>query len=589
MSNRLVLSDITVEYEQFMQQFNAYLRTRDVWKGELVVSTSQTLIGLISTVGVHAQASILRAREDAFAETSQSDDSIRSLASMQGLRMTRKLPARIENVELVSDFDVALPPYTQMHVGGQPYFAREQLLFTAGTPVITDLFQGEVQFVSIRCNGSDHQQFVAEEDHFVVSDRDTMVRINGESLERSNGVLWNFRGQPAFADLTLPDGRLLIQFGTETFGSVPQVNDQVIISYVVTQGASGNARALAGKRITIDGFPFINGRATQNPHGGADQKPVVVYKNVASGSFGTNESAVTRSHYLAAVTSYPGILDAVTLAQREINPMSLPLMNTFRVAALTNTEWSQQQVKEYFAYLRKVTMYSGEFIWTPPIPVDRDIVMTVYVFNTVIPSQVQANTERAITKMFEPQPNLLMTNFYLSDLDTLTKKSSPGKVSYVEFESPVGGMVVTAPNAADLFYEVVGGPGNMDAGVYGYSVAVTNDLEDGFPNEWVHPQIQNGTDNAINLRWRSVPGAVSYRLYGRRSEQGFGLIATIPANASQEFMEFFDDGSIVPTGFVPSTLNSVKIRYNRLRSLTVKVAFANRQQQMDGTPQRLSR
>lgn len=590
MAEKLILSNMTLEYDDFMRQFNNSLKGKDVWRGELVTTTSQTILGFISTVGVHTQETIRRAREDAFSDTAQSDEAIRSIAQMQGLRMSRKYPASLEEVVFESDTSLSLAPYTQMSVGGQPYFSREQITFEAGVPKTVTLFQGTVRFVELgKTDGSEHQQYISEEDGYVVSDRDTNVKINGETLGRSYGMLWNYRDTPAFADLTLPDGRLLIQFGTNTFGSVPQRNDYVLLSYVLTEGAAGNARMLKGKSVTVNGFSGIRGVSNSNPGGGADEKPVIVYKNVASGSFGTYESAVTRAHYLASVTSYPGVLDAITLAQREINPNDLNLMNTIRIAALTNTPWTQSQIRDYLKHLQEVTMYAPYFIWLETTPIDRDVDMTVYVFNSVIQSQVKENTERAVTELFAPKPGLLMTDFHPSDLDTIAKKASPGKVSYVEIHSPTGPMEVKAPPAAIADYDIVPGGGNMDQGVYGYSVAVTNSLEEGFPDRWTFPQIRSGDDNGISLRWRSVPGALSYRIYGRRSEQGFGLLATIQADETQEFMTFFDNGATAPTGGVPSTVSSVQIRYNRLRSLRVRVEFADRQQQVDGTPQRIRR
>lgn len=586
MAEVLKLSDLTVEVDDFITQFNNDLRNKGTWKGQLTTQTSQTIIEYISTVGALDSAKIIRSSEDAFAETALADDAIRSITTMQGLRMTRKLPAQI-TVSLTSTMSLTLSPYTQMTIGGIKFFNREQVEMTAGQPINVELAQGSVISFMISGLGSDYQTFISPEDGFNVSDIDTQVRINGTLINKSFGILWNYKGQPAFADLTLPDGRLNVQFGNSRFGSVPQTNDIVAVTYVVTNGSDSNGAATQGKRVNIDGFPQITGTATTSPSGGSGVKNVVVYKNVASGSFGTYQSAVTRSQYIAQVNTYPGIVDAVTQAQREIDPMDLQYMNVIRVSALTDSPWTQGQRQDFIDQMQRVTMYSTRFIWFDAIPLDRDIDVDVYAFNTATLSQVQALSEQAVTNLLAPQPGILMTDYFNSDIITAIKKANRGQVSYVIVNAPLAPMTVNAPSAANVTYEIIPGTGSLGPLVYSYSVAVTNAQDEGPPNFWINPQITGvATDNSIKLTWNEIPGAVSYRIYGRQGG-ALGLIATIPATLNGPPVQFTDNGSITPTGGLPNTLSLAPIRYNRLRNLTVRVHFAERQRKLDGNPERL--
>ncbi len=585
MSDRLVLSDLTVDYDQFMSQFNQYLQTRPVWKGVLTTMTSQTLLGLASTVGVHAQATLIRAREDAFAETAQADDAIRAIAQMQGTRMTRKSPASLRIV-LESPHDLSLEPYTQFNIAGVPYFNREQFDLTANTPLEFSIHQGQVVTYSVRGNGANYQTFISEEDQFVVSDFDTLVEVNGVRLNRASGGLWNYRGQPAFSDLTLADGRLLIQFGNEIFGTVPQVNDQCLIRYVITEGDSGNNATMLDKSVTINGFAGIQGTVISNPTGGSAEQPVVVYKNVASGSLGTYESAVTRNQHISIVNTYPGIADAITQSQREINPMDRKWMNVIRVSAITTSPWTQEQRQAFLEDMERRTMYAPRFYWQDPIPMPRDLVIHVYAFNTATLSQVQQRSERAIQELFRPKPGLLLTNFYNSDLVIAVKKANEGQVSYVMVVEPSYPMTVSPPSGIAPEYEIIEGGGTLTPSVHAYAVSVNDEFEEGPPNKWVFPQITE-PGSAVKLRWRTNPQAVSYKLWGRLYSGGIGLIADVTATNDQ-YMEFLDDGSIVPSGGMPNTLMSAPIRYNELRSLQVEVFYADRQQKLDGTPERNS-
>lgn len=591
-ANRLVLSDLTMEVEDFVAQFNAYLETKPVWKGQLVTQTSQTLIELISTVGTFDQATLLRAEEDAFAETAQSDDAVRAITSMQGLRLTRMMPAEIE-VVLTAPASLTLDPYTQFVCGGTKLFNREQVNLVANVPSVHRLLQGDVKTWVMSGNETDYQSWVSPEGDFSVSDTDVQVRINGTLIPRTHGVMWNYRDQPAYADLTLPDGRLLVQFGNAKFGSVPGTNDEVAVTYAVTDGSNSNNLVLLNRKVSVDGFAGITGTVVENPSGGSGVKDIVVYKNVASGAFGTYESAVTKAHYVATVSTYPGIIDAVTQAQREINPMDLNWMNVIRVSAITNSPWTQAQINDFLGSMQNVTMYAPHFVWFEPQPVDRDVEVEVYIFNTASLTEAKAASERAVQKLFAAKPGILMTNFYESDIDTAIKIENKGGVSYVKLVNPIEGeFIVTLPPSPVIIPEYLPGAGNsrMTPSVYAYCVQVVTAEEVGLLSKWAFPQITNamGTGTAIKLNWPGRDGVLEYRIFGRQGgnhTEPIGLMATIPHTGASTYT-WTDDGSVTPTGGLPLSMGNAPIKYNRLRNLEVKVYYADRQRRLDGSPER---
>lgn len=594
----LVLSDLTGDVDDFVTQFQAALATKPTWIGNLTTQTSETLIELISTVGAFAQGRLIREAEDEFAETAQSDSAVRSITIMQGLRMARYLPAQVP-VTLNSPVSVSLPPLTQFSAAGNYFFNREQFSILAGVPLNITLYEGQIFAYAMNGLGTERQTWTSSQDSFTVSDQDVIVQINGTIIPKAYGSLWNFDGLPGYVDLTLSDGRLTLQFGNlggtnaqfgnlQQFGTIPQVNDQVVITYPVTLGASGNNLTTINKPITVTGFPLIGGNVTANPQGGANDNPVVAYKNVASGGFGTYQSAVTKSQYQATIATYPGIIDAVTQAQREINPNDLRWMNVVRVSGLTASTWSQAQILAFTNYCQSVTMYAVYILWQDPIPIPRDVDLSVFVFNSAIPSQVQTNVETSIQNLFAPRPGLLMTNFYISDLIDAANASSPNLISYVIPNAPTGSMIVTAPESPIITYTLVPGGGTLGSLVYAYAISTTLiDGEVGTPVNWVFPQIISTTDSyAITLIWPAVFNAATYTVWGRSAGAGLGILGTVSA---ADPLTFTDNGSITPTGGPPTTIADTPIRYNSLNSLTVTVDYAERQQRIDtSNPTRLS-
>lgn len=576
------LSSITQDFDQFVTQFQAALQSAPTWVGNLTTQTSQTLIEYISTVGTLNQGRIIRSYEDAYAETAQSDDGILSIAQMQGLRLTRYLPASAP-ATITSPTTVSLPPLTQFNCSGNYFFNNENLTLVAGTPTNITLYEGQVYSYVLNGLGTERQTFVSSQNGFVISDQDVWVQVNGVFLPKSFGNLWNYDGLPGFADLTMSDGRLLIQFGNlgginGQFGTIPGTNDVVIVSFPVTQGATGNSLSTSGKAVTVAGFSTITGTMTDNPSGGANDKSIIAYKNVASGSFGTYSSAVTKSQYQAIVATYPGIIDAVTQSQREIDPGDLRWMNVVRVSALTSSVWTQAQIQDFLTYCQSVTMYAVYFLWQEAIAIPQAVVANVYVYNSAVPTQVQSNSVTAITNLFAPRPGLLMTNFYISDLVEVIVNASPGLVSYVDIVTPTGAMIVTSPTSPQITYTLVPGGGTLGSLVYAYSISTTLTNGDvGYPSNWVFPQVITLVNNyAITLTWPAVYQAASYQIWGR-SASGLGLLATVSAGT----LTWTDNGSITPSGDLP-TSQDYPIQYNSLNSLTVNVYYSERQQQQVG-------
>jgi len=587
----LTLSNLTADVEQFVTQFQQYLLTQPTWAGNLTTQTSETLVELISTIGVFAQARIIREAEDVFSETAESDSAILAITQMQGLRIARYLPAGM-TCTITSPVTVTLAPLTQFSCAGNNFFNRDALQLLANTPLLTTLFEGQIFSYSMNGLGTEHQTFVSSQDGFVVSDQDTMVQVNNTVVPKSYGGLWNFDGLPGFADITMSDGRLLIQFGSlgginGQFATIPQTNDVVVVSFPVTQGASGNSIVSNGKTLTVTGFPLITGTATANPSGGANDKPVIAYKNVAAGGFGTYSSAVTKSQYVATIGTYPGIIDAVTQAQREIDPSDYRWMNVIRVSGLTTSPWTQAQIQTFTNYCQTVTMYSTYFLWQDPIAVPRDVALEIYVFNSALLEQVEAACTVAINNLFAPRPGILMTNFYISDLIAVCKQANPGLISYIIPQAPTGSMIVTAPESPQITYETVPGGGTLGPLVYAYSISTTlTNGQVGIPQNWVFPQIITEIDSyAVVLNWPAVYGAASYQVWGRApGTSELGLLATVSAST----LTFTDTGAITPTGTVPTSLD-FPIQYNSLNSLTLTVNYSDRQQKLiNSLPSRLS-
>lgn len=596
MSKQLIISDMSADFEQFRSDFEQYLGQKESWKGNLTTMTGQTLIELVAALGAFDQAKISRAFQDAFAETAVSDDAIRACAVMQGIRMTRKLPAQVQ-CELSAPVGVVIPAYSQFDCAGYSFFNREAIEFISETQTAT-LYEGEVFNYAINGNGTNLQAWISEQDNFDVSDADVVVAVNGETIPVVYAGLWNYKNQPACMDLSTSDGRLLIQFGTNklaqankntiadsdliedvSYGSIPSINDVVTITYTTTSGESGNNFITKDKQISIDGFSTVTGIALANPVFGAGEKSVLTYKNNTASSFGTYGSAVTKSQYSAIVNTYPGVIDAITQSQREINPGRLEYMNVIWVTGVTNEVWDQQKKKEFCEWCERQSMYSTRFVWVDAGKVDRTVSIRCFCYNSAVLSDVIANVTSAINDLFKARPGILMTNIYKSDIINCALRSDPN-ISYVILDEPTSDFIVTKPNAPLLSY-IVEENGGLSPLQYNYCVTlVDKDGIESLRDNWVHPVVVK-ENSSIKLVWKAESAATKYRVYGRTTET-MGLIAELDKSVT----EFVDNGSKVPDKTEFDIGQLIDIKYNALNILTnlkVDASYAERQQRIDNS------
>lgn len=475
----VTLADQTVDQEQFVAQLNDTLSVKNAWTTGITSQTSQTMIELVSAVGTFATSRILRVKEDAFAETAQSDSAILANTTAQGLRLGRKLPAGA-SVSMTAPVDTSIPPYTQFQGGGFTWFNSDQIVLRANVPITVILYEGQVKRVQVQGRGTNLQAWVSVEDQFVVSDQHVQVSINGTVLYKTFGGLWNYpqvtgsgTQQQAFSDRTDSEGRLLVMFGSQGYGAIPGVNDQVSIVYAITQGDAVNAAPLVGTEVTAVGYNGVLGEFASNPSGGASQRNPVAYKNFGAGTFGTFSSGVTKAQYRSIVNNYPGIVDTVTQAQREVNPTALAWMNTIRISGLTSSPWNAQQIQAYLAYCQSQTMYTPYFVWQDPSAILVDVDVAVYCFNSV-PSTaaVKASVTAAIQKLFAPRSGLLLTNFYETDLTDTIKNAAPGQISYIVVNKPTQPMIVTSPQSPTPVFSIVHSGGYLAPGQYSYAISV---------------------------------------------------------------------------------------------------------------------
>ena len=562
------LSTVRPDHDDLVAGLQEVLTGAATWQDLLTSSTGQTLIEAIAAVGAYDQFSIQQGVLNAFPTTASAESSIYAITQMLGIRLTRKAPVEITADISIPAGELLIAAYSQFSGAGSYWYTPEAVVVTS-TPQSITLRQGLVKALSLPGTGTDYQAFVTQERGYLVSDQDVLVYINGDQIPVLTTGLWEAKRAPGVQDITLPDGRLGLVFGTDVFGSKPSTSDTVNIFYAVTSGTDA-----AREKITYSLDSTVDIVCTSSPTGGGDEKAATVYKSVSSPLFGTFGSGITKRQYIGTILEYPGVIDALTYAQRESNPKALVWMNLFRVVALTETAWSASQIETFLEWLNNRTMYSGRFFFESPSAYNLTLNIDVFCSNVAALSQVQVNVRNALLAHFQESAGVLGRDVYRSDIIDVAL-AADSSIDYVVLNSPSSDLSLSRKVVGTPTYQVLAGGGSLAIGSYDYAVSYISSFGAGgtiAPSDWVSVY-NNANSGRIKLDWEAVPNVSQYLVWGRTAAGTLGVIATL-SNAT---LTWTDDGSVSP---VPPLLaiDTQPIYYARLPtgSLTVTASYSNR-------------
>lgn len=564
----LTLSNIQPDPEDILAQLQAELANSDAWRGNVETQVGQTILRMVAAVGALGQAKIRRNLQDVFPETAVSDRAAYALAVHQGVRINRKLPAEIEVTLTSQAVSTTVPAYSTFQGGGSFFFNREAVFLPGDTPVQMSLFQGIVKQVVTTGIGLDYSLFGSQEGNFVVSDLDVVVKIDGTTITRTIDGMWKLPEQAGFVDRTTPDGKLLVEFGNNQFGSKPDTNETIEITYVVTAGEEGNGLNTLNKSVTATDFGNIVGTITSQPTGGANQRPPEVYKNIAAPTFGTFGSAITRPQYITTALQYPGVVDVVTFAQREVNPFSKEWMNLIKIVPLTESYWGPSQRQDFLDFMQEKTAFAPFFFIEDPSSIGMTITANVYCVNSVDVNNIQALVVQALIDFFQPRAGILNFNVYLSDIVSAIKSADPG-IEYIELQSPTEDLIINGQPLPAPTLTVLNGLGSLPVGVYYYGIAVTTPAGNITVRSYASVEV-TVPNSAIKLDWTDSAIATGFDVYGRLP----GALGKI-ASVSSSTLTYTDFGSVSPVGSVPAQ-NTLPVRYVQASAINITAKYSTR-------------
>lgn len=561
------LARVQPDRDSILLQLVQALQNKDAWKDRVVSSTGRTLVDFVAAVGAYSQFSIESAYQEVWPESAKNADSLYAAANFAGVRYNRKRPASIR--VLLRTYPgaaaVVISPYTQFNIAGTFWFNRDPIYLLGNGVVVPEsppqtLFQGKIVSTTISGIGTDYQAFVSPEDGFMVSDADVLVKLNNNSIPVIQSGLWTLKSQAGAQDLSLPNGNMFLLFGNDNFGTKPTVNDQLTITYAVTFGSDGNNLQVKDKVVAVPAYPEVTGTVVTAASGGGSQTDPFVYKNVTPALWGAFDSSVTPAQYKMLPLQYPGVIDAQTYSQREINPKALTWMNNIKVVLLTegDTPWTDNQWDTFSEWMNARTMYKSQFIRRDPKPQPIEVEVDIFCSNYSNLTEIKSKVEAAIVNLFAPRQGIIGFDFYRSDIERAIKKAD-SNIEYIILKKPSIDIVLSSLTVERPQLRSFPGSGGFLTTQTPYDYAISAVVAgtggglagESAPAKWSSIQLPLG-HNSVQLTWQRLPGVTSYNIWGRTTATRLGKIGSVAASAVTDgVMVYFDKGDNTPEGLVP--------------------------------------
>lgn len=587
-TNKVFLSRTRPDFDDLLLQLQSAAWEKQSWSGLVTNETGTTLLELMAGISEFDAAMFESALQESFSDTAKLDSSQYSIQTMLGNRLTRKAPAGANFTfnRTIGTTARTIPPYTKWTSGGKNLFNRDAISFIAGqTSQVGRLYEGEVVVARVTGMGQDYQFWISGQDDFTVSDSDVSVVMSGTKIPVVYDSLWNYNAVPAVQDKTDRNGSLMLRFGNATLGTRPDVTDTVVITYAITKGNAGNDSSFLGQKAACPSIADMSATATTALTGGGDQPSITLYQRMGGDLFGGQSGSVTPAQYRARAREYPGVLDAVVLAQRDLAPTNKDWFNVGKVILLTQQPWSQADKDAYELWLRKRTMYSMRYqILTGDVvsgeePHQKVINVRAKVScrNDADLVNIQAMAEGAVKKLFVPRAGILSRSMYITDITDAIKEVAPELIDFTILELPTTdiGMDIYTPKG--VVVTVSTGTGStLPPGDYVYGIAASDARGSTVPD--LIRVTTTAPMSTITFTWDHVPAATGYLVYGRTAP--FGLLAPV-TDVDGTVPTFVDKGTIVGPGTPPAPINTSGVHYPVLGTLDISVSYSRRRQTED--------
>lgn len=278
------------------------------------------------------------------------------------------------------------------------------------------LYEGAIVSEVYISDGMPFKKYTLNESNFNISDVDVEVKIRNDDTDiekiwsNISEGLWNAKNEEKYYDFTSGFGQAIIAFGNNVNGITPPLGNKIVFRYAITNGNEAN-NGVKGLDVNCLNDPLIQGKTVSTISGGSDHKPATYYKTMAPHMFKAKNRAVNEDDYLAITLSYPGIISAKILAQRDIAPDDLRWMNVVQICALPLDEsidaMSNLEKSDFLNYINARKHHAVQLVLRDPDKEFADIDLVIALKKSFVSSEVLPRVEQSLRALFSRRTDTL--------------------------------------------------------------------------------------------------------------------------------------------------------------------------------------
>ena len=434
-------------FDSVKQKLIQRVKSKKSWEtSEYYTSTSgRTIVDFTAQALYALEQKKKNVQEETFLSSSKLISTIRTLCRTLGVRISRKIPAEVDVTVLYEqDRPLVIPAYHEFMVAGIPFYNYIPFFIPANESVGNlALREGTNKNITYTGDGTDSQIVVTEE-FFNVSDYDVRIRSAGQKVRVVSFSFDKTEKDDFVLDLTLTTGQAQWIFGDQFAGYVPDIGENINISYYLTQGGDLDFSVLEDALTNKVPVEYTNNDVVitiYDIHKGANEKELTTYKNVANLAHSSRNRSVTREDFISHVVLQPNVIDCDIRSQRHMSPKNMRLMNMVQLSIVAEDDLTDTQYGKIVDYLRYISSPNVYFVRRDPIPIDIDISVEVYITELDQTRDITVSVENTLREFLRKKYGVINKNVYLSDIYKIIRRISP-IIDYVEIQDPTRNLIL---------------------------------------------------------------------------------------------------------------------------------------------------
>lgn len=317
-----VLSNLSLDFDAISAEIENYMKSnQEIGTALFPSDTANLLKEILAGLQTHTNFRIETWVNNAYMPTAELKSAIYNIATTLGSPPRRKVGSSMLvrlTVDTALSQNVIIPKNSVFSSRNLFWYNKEDLIFNSGqTQLDFYVYQGEYTTETFVSTGTNFQEFVLAEGSFNIDEDSISVFISPDTWIKEKKSLIFYKGSvtnTAYKETTNAEGTVSISFGNGTFGAIPAVNNNIVVSYYKTAGLSSNSNTI-GDSVQLITVVTLNDLSQFSPTissvstatGGDNEESPETVKFTSPRNFASNDRAVRRSDYEGFLKKYPGV------------------------------------------------------------------------------------------------------------------------------------------------------------------------------------------------------------------------------------------------------------------------------------------